>query len=199
LGPSIPLSSLAGARIDRALLAPGVNSLSMPNSDLGVWVIDCAGADIIIRDSRILGTLVLVNPGKNSRLEGSIAWQPAQPNLPALIVIGDLTAQLSGQDLTESAASRNLNPAAAPYRGVSNATSADTYPSVIEGAVFVSGTFSSSDALAVEGPLMVAGQAGISGGPVILRRGDSTTPLGFDFVSGWTMRPGSYRRVVDSD
>lgn len=199
LGPSVSLSVIANARIERALIAPGGSSVALPPSALGVWVIECAGADIVIRDSRIVGTLVLVDPGKNSRLEGSLAWEPAQPDLPALVVIGDLVAQLSGQDLSESSAARNFNPNGAPYRGVTNTTSVDAYPAVIEGAVFVSGGFTSMGALAVDGPLMIVGQASISGGPVMLRRGVVPTPLGFDRVSGWTMRPGSYRRVVDED
>jgi hypothetical protein len=134
---SLPL--IDGARtIEKTLVAPTVNPYGSTNFE-GIYVINCAGQRIRIRNSRILGTLVLLNPAASSSLEGSLRWDAAVANYPALLVQGTMEVRFSSADLSEADAAANFNPTGVPYLGTQDVDSLDVYPSEINGLVYYSG------------------------------------------------------------
>jgi hypothetical protein len=69
----------------RRVLNPNSNPFGSPNAD-GIYVIDCGNASLVIERCRIQGTLVILNPGPNSAIEGPINWEPARAGYPSLLV-----------------------------------------------------------------------------------------------------------------
>lgn len=133
-----------GNTIDKRVLGPGVNPWGATDPD-GVYVIQ-TGSDLTIKNSRIVGTLVVICPGKKVTLDGQVFLQPARSNLPALIIDGDLTLNYtSANPLSEAAENTNFNPPGAPYPPddpSSNSTDndrLDQYPSEVQGLVHVTG------------------------------------------------------------
>ncbi len=83
-----------GRVIYQKVLSPSVNQLysGAPTdpSGNGLYWIDCAGNRLVIERSRILGTLLVVNPGANSCVNnGPVNWSPAVAGYPALLVDSD--------------------------------------------------------------------------------------------------------------
>ena len=74
-------------KIERILLSPSSNPYGPADPD-GLYLIDCSGSKIDIRNCRIVGTLILVNPKDDSVIQDGLNWQPARPDYPALIVDG---------------------------------------------------------------------------------------------------------------
>ena len=108
----------------------GTGSVS-PN---GIYVISTPGEDLIIRNARINGTLVIQNTDL-VKLEGAISWEPSGRNFPALISQAEIKDLTSVSTLDESSIGVNLNPANTPYLGNTNTTATDRYPTVVSGAM----------------------------------------------------------------
>lgn len=100
---------------------------------------DCQGQNVRIRNLRIHGTLVLLNTGSSSSIEGSVHWDTAVANLPALLVQGGLRFGYSASALNESSLGTNFNPSGTPYEDNVDSDTNDEYPSRIFGLVYVSG------------------------------------------------------------
>jgi len=150
------LPDVGGKRtIDKRLISPAANPFGATNAE-GIYVIDCGGAVIEIANSRIVGTLVLLNPGAGSRTNVTVYMQAAVGNYPALLVEGDF--RLGHWDLWvgEPALGVNFNPPGTPYLGEEDSVADDQYPSSIDGLVYISGqmTFTSSDSPVVNGCLV---------------------------------------------
>lgn len=56
----------------------------------GIFIIDCGGNSLIIENSTILATLVLLNAGPDTRVYEDTNWWPAVSNYPCLMVQGNL-------------------------------------------------------------------------------------------------------------
>lgn len=188
--------------LERVVLAPKYTSYGVTNPD-GIYVIEVVG-DVIIRDVRIHGTLVVINPGCLVVIEQNVHIENASPDCPALVVHGNLVLRhRSNGDLSESSEGVNFNPAGAPYGGVEDADQTDTYPSEIRGLVHCTGTLAwEQDGRVVgcvvseSGQLLTAvdlkGNNEITYNPKIVERppmGYSTTPL-------MTPRPGTWTQVI---
>ena len=137
--PSIPRRT-----IYRKVLSPGHNPYGRGiTNPLGIYVIDCRGLDIHIQSSRIVGTLVLLNPAQGSSVRtGPVHWQPAVPNFPALLVDGSFEIHADDSGLVESREQTNFNPPGTPFSGINPSKDTDqndTYLSRINGIVYVSG------------------------------------------------------------
>jgi Tfp pilus assembly protein PilX len=129
-----------GNALDRRVLGPGVNPYGQPNPD-GVYVVRASG-DFRVRDSRVLGTLVILLPaGRKATFENSVNIEPARPDFPAVIVRGDAEFSFTsaGTPLSEPALGVNFNRVGAPYLGVEDADQTDLLPSQIKGLIHVSG------------------------------------------------------------
>jgi hypothetical protein len=145
-----------GGNLDRVLLTPGSNPYGATNPN-GIYVIDCGGAKITVKDSRIVGTLVLLNVKSDSVLDNKISIEPYVPNFPALMVKGTITFQYDPGFLSETTVARNFNPPGSPYKGLTNLTQSDSYPSGIQGLVYVSGSLSMKSDVTYVAPLIVGG------------------------------------------
>jgi hypothetical protein len=79
--------------LERVRLSPDANPFGGTSG--GVYLIDLGGEDLVIRDCVIEGTLILRNPGPQTRIEGSVAWRPVDPGDPILIVEGGTTPTIA--------------------------------------------------------------------------------------------------------
>lgn len=190
------------AAIDRRLLAPRVNPWGAGSSD-GVYVIK-SSEDITIRDSRIHGTLVIIAPGRRVTIAGSVLMHPARSDYPTLIVVGDLVLEYSDADLSEASLGVNFNPNDAPYEGVSNSSTVDSFSSEIRGLVHVRGTLyaaagsprirgtviaestNASAAVEIHSPLQITYDPSLFTRP----------PMGYTKAVDMVITPGSWRQVV---
>jgi hypothetical protein len=135
---NLPLDGGGFYFISDEVLSPARNPYgSGTTNPEGIYVIDCLDGKIHIRNSRIVGTLVLLRPGSGSVIYASVNWEPAIENYPALLVDGDMHFALSNAALSEAALGKNFNPAGTPYDGTSDSKMDGTYPSVIKGLVYV--------------------------------------------------------------
>ncbi len=139
----IPITALPwedGAReIDGRLISPLHNPFASETNSEGIYSIDCQGQDVVVRNSRLVGTLILLDTGNGSVVEASNVFEPAMDNSPVLMVRGNLTFAGHNAMLAEASIGTNLNPPGVPYEGVSDNTTVSLYPSMIKGLVFVDG------------------------------------------------------------
>ena len=144
----------------RVLLSPFSNPYGATNPE-GIYIIDCQGARLRIRECRIVGTLVVLNPDSDSMIEDSVNWEPAYPNYPALLVDGDWAITLADESFKELGV--NLNPPGTPYQGASaNLPDDKWYASGMGGLVYVSGnlTFLSGQPN-IQGVVVVGGRVSL--------------------------------------
>ena len=139
VGTPIALTSLptvSGLRtLQRTTLAPGYNPFG-PANPLGIYVIDCQGVSLRIRNLRIFGTLVLRRAGADTAIRENVHWEPAAPHLPALLAEGTINLSLFDYGLSESTYGINFNPAGAPYANQSDNDARDWYPPRFKGLIY---------------------------------------------------------------
>lgn len=140
-GTGMSIGSIPSGTIQNVLISPSSNPYGGGTNPNGIYVIDCQGMPLTIQQCRIIGTLVLLNPGVGTQIGSSVVWRSAVSNYPCLIVNGGLTINSSGAYLSEGG-TYNFNPAGAPYPwpgGTSNATMTDSFPPAVMGLVYVAG------------------------------------------------------------
>lgn len=196
-GVAIPIGDIPGDRIENALISPFHNPYG-PTSRNGIYVIQCAGRSLEIRDSRIIGTLVLHQAGSGTRIRDAVRMEKGEHGYPVLIVDGDLELSLGKSDLDEASTGVNFNPTGAPSGGEEDNDLADTYQPIVQGLVFAGGRVAIEGPLNLEG-LLIAGQIECRDRVFIVHdRGYvDTPPPGFGVVTGFTMVPGTWRRGVN--
>jgi hypothetical protein len=202
-----------GARfIHQTVLGPNVNPFGTANSS-GIYWIDCQNTTkLVIERSRILGTLLILNPGPGSCIDyGPIHMSPAVPGYPALLVSNaggnnfaiqatpDPTADVADNDLTESENGVNFNPSGVPHKTLGTDTDeSDTYDSELYGLVVVSGNLTYANSPAIRGRVVVGGT--VSGSPTFEYRPDALLnpppPVGGFFSYRLDRRPASVRKNV---
>ena len=195
--------------IDRALLSPASNPYGAGGTNAsGIYVIQCNNSVVTISNSRIVGTVVFVNPAAGSGITGPVVWEPAVFNYPALMVqyTGGSSpfniAPASGA-LSEAGLGVNLNPAGTPYPyvgGAANSTLTDSYPSQISGLIYSSANLTFSNYPSVFGVVIANGQITVSAASMSLSYGNvylNNPPPGFT-AGTITMKEcyGTWQRVV---
>ncbi len=147
----------ADLTLDNELVSPSRFSLGVPNAE-GLYIIDANGFNVVIKDSRIRASLVIIDANKQDgvHLQNSVTMEPAFAGLPTLVVSGDLVMEQSSGDLLETTAARNLNPVGAPYMESTDADTADAYPSLIRGVVYVDGALTVGGKATIHGQLFVS-------------------------------------------
>ena len=207
---NIPIEN--GVRtIADTVIAPILNPYGAINA-LGIYVIDCQGEIIQIRDSRIIGTLVLLNTSSGSCVYNSINWEPAVANYPALLVEGKLDLVYTNASLVE-AIGVNLNPLGVPYLGEEDTLLDDVYPSRIKGLIYLSGDsgtatdqipggYSQSIHVTIDGVMVVGDSYAQTINPSNLDLTYRQTlldnpPPGFFDPPKMVISPGTWRQVVD--
>jgi len=161
--------------ISGAVLSPATNPYGSANAE-GIYVVRAGSSDVVISESRIVGTLIVLAPGRKVTIKDAALLQPAAGGMPTLIVDGDLVIDLEsegsgpggsgeeGEDggsagsLDEGDANTNFNPPGTPYEGSSDNDRNDVYPSVVRGLVHATGTITFKKTARVEG-VVLAGDA----------------------------------------
>ena len=201
-GNWIPISSIptdSGIRIiSETAISPTNNPYGdTTTNDEGIYVIDCLNQDLQLRNCRIVGTLVLLNAGTGSSMYGSMNWQPAIANYPALLVSGSFSFDTEATALSESSIGVDFNE---------DSDMVDTYPSLITGLVYVSGDVAVTNTVNLQGTLVVGvtlTATGPNGPPTAdlnLTYSDvflNNPPPGFGEVAQMVISPGTWRQVVD--
>ena len=200
-GTVIPVTSIPSVggvvTIDKRVIAPQLNPFGNNNPE-GIYVIYCAGQQLCIKNSRIMGTLVLIDPAPSSSLEGSLRWDAAVANYPTLLVKGGLVIKSSSTSLSETLLVTNFNPALAPYLAQSDSDQSDTYPSEINGLVYLTDKFDAAQDLVesvfrgvtVCGSMNAMSSCRFNYRPLLFTK----PPPGFSSGNPMAVAPGSRRR-----
>ncbi|MFI4916073.1 MAG: hypothetical protein ACIAS6_06140 [Phycisphaerales bacterium JB060] len=144
LGERISLASLpySGSvyMLEDVLLSPASNPFGNTN-ELGIYIIDLQGSERLqIRNTRSVGTLVLINTESNNVIIGSnTLMQPAFEWMPSLLVRGGVTFMGTASGPDESVLGINLNPPSTPYDLQSDEDLDDAYPGRIQGVSYITG------------------------------------------------------------
>ncbi len=199
IGTVIAYSSLVGGELRNTVLSPSRNPYGVANAQ-GVYVIDCAGSTITVRDCRVHGTLVILNAGTGSVFRDGVCIEPASQTLPALVVKGDMQFDMISTDFSESSLGVNFNPAGAPYDGVTDSDTTDGYPSWIKGLTYISGNMSvASGSTTIRGVVAVGGNLTLAANTqlrVRYAKPDQAIP-GFARITGMGLSTGTLKRVVN--
>ncbi len=190
--------TVPGNRIDKYVISSGSNPFGPTTNPQGIYVIDCQLQDFTITKSRIVGTLVLLNTGSNSEIKPEVNWEPAIPNLPALLVQGPLKIDVGSTDLTESY-TITLNPPGTPYLGIEDGDLDDSYPPIIKGLVYVSNDLSTANNVTIDGVMVVGNTLNGTGVLNLTYRQTylDTPPPGFYTPAQMHVADGSWQQVVD--
>jgi hypothetical protein len=192
------LPYISGARyLDNQLISPSSNPYGPTNAN-GVYIIDCGGRDLVIQNSRIVGTLVILNQGGSSIVRYSVNWSPAVANYPCLLAQGYMPISIYSQVLSET--TRNLNPSGSPHPypgGTTNTDTADFYASRIEGLIYISGNAQISNNSTL-GPVVVGGNLVTWNTVNFLPSATlyDTPPPGFESIR-MRATAGGWRRTLD--
>jgi hypothetical protein len=183
------------------LVSPASNPWGATNAD-GVYVITSA-SDITIRNCRIVGTLVVICPGKKVTIDGPVNIKPARRDYPALVVNGSIDfATDSSQLLYESVPGLNMNPTGVPYEGSTNGTTADSYPNEIAGLVHAKEQVDFRSSFRIRGALIAEASGteaiDIDAAPEIVYDPTlQTTPImGYMKSVTMTVVPTSWKQIV---
>jgi len=138
--------------IEYKLISPTNNPYGPTNAD-GLYLVNCNGNKIVIKQCRIIGTLILLNPKSDSRLEISVNWKPARPDYPALIILGGDFTFIPDRSLSELELLRDLSrPGELGYL-----TMLDVYPNEINGMIYSNKNLTFSGTSDINGPVMAEG------------------------------------------
>lgn len=204
-GTEVPLGGLllesSGVRVlERVALGAKRNPLGLTNPE-GIYIVRCAGAPVVIRNCRLIGTLVLLDPGVGSRIEESVNWEPALPTYPALMVRGSIEIRTRGSDLSESSGGSNVNfnPPGMPYNGTEDTDTDDGFPSLVKGIVYVSDKLTNNaDGIRVDGTVLVGTSTSLAGTVNVKYRRDIylDAPPGFYHMNKVLVVPKSWAQQV---
>ncbi len=169
---------------------------------LGNYIIDAGNKDIIIRNCRIEGTVV-IEDCKSLVLTGAIVWNSIDPARAALLCSKSITIEGMDLELSEPATDTNFNPGHTPSRGgISDATKLDRYPTSIRGIIYSLQDInllpmSDNDRLHVAGTIIanrvnVTGRVSITSVPELI----TSPPLGFRDPVPLQWVHGSLRKIV---
>ncbi len=196
----------SGRYIYRRVLSRSANPFGATNPQ-GIYWINCGGQRITIDRSRIVGTLLLINPGPGSSIAyGPIHWSPAVAGYPALLVdaddpsAADFAIRASRWPLSETDQSTNFNPASTPHGDFGADTDTnDIYESVIQGLVAIEGDLTYYGSPLVRGQILVGGNVGNSSGQLEVeykRDALLNPPPGFLGPYSHLRRPASIQKAV---
>lgn len=183
--------------VDKRVLSASLNPFGATNSD-GVYYIRST-SNVTIKNSRVLGTLVVICPGFKVTIDNNVLLESANPNFPALIVVGDVEFKYtSDTQLSEASVGVNFNPPGAPYAGVTDGDLADSYPSEIHGLVQVTGQCLVSSNNTIRGLLNTGDKITVNATQTIAYDAslNSWPPIGYAKQIDMPLTAGSLQRKV---
>ncbi len=196
-----------GKLIYRQVLSPSLNPFGATTNSEGIYWINCNGNKVTIERSRIVGTLLLVNPGAGSCIgSGPISWTPAVAGYPALLVDADnptdadFSINATNRALSEKENSTNFNPAGASHEdfGVDSDTN-DIYRSAIRGLIAVRDDLTFQNRSLIRGQVIVGHDLDSSSGELeveFLPDSLLNPPPGFTAPYSYYHRPASVQKAV---
>lgn len=157
--------------LQNGLISPTQNSFGATNPQ-GIYLIDCQGQKLIMERCRIRGTLLIKDPGPDSRIgPDPVSWRTVSNDMPALVVYrtssttgGSLTLSLNGNLLAESTATGSLNPTGEPHPdGTTDNDLIDVYECGVSGVILLDGGLSVSGVQRFTDPVIVSGSLSVTG------------------------------------
>jgi hypothetical protein len=203
-----------GKIVYQKLLSPSVNTFytgaptnASQGKTHGIYWIDCNGNKLVIERSRILGTLLIVNPGAGSCIaEGPIHWAPAVAGYPALLVdadtatAADFAINATNRGLSEKENGVNFNPAGAAHSQFGeDIDTSDIYPSEIYGLVAIGDDLSYQNSPLIRGQVLTGDDISNSSGTLEVEFNPESLlnpPPGFLAPNSFERRPASAIKVV---
>ncbi len=186
--------------IDKAVLGPGCNPWG-PTDPNGLYYLDTNGSDLIIKNTRIYGTLIVRTGGKTLTLDTAVFFQNYRPDYPALLVDGNVVIKYTsaGTTLSEATDGKNYNPVGAPYNGVTDTDTLDQYPNEIQGLVHINGNLNLQQSARIVGLVICEGAVVCEEANTITYNASlcSTPPKGYTYVEGMRISPHSWKQTVD--
>ena len=186
--------------IDKAVLAPGCNPWG-PTDPNGLYCIDTNGSDLIIKNTRIYGTLIVKISGKTLTLDNAVFFQNYRPDFPTLLVDGNVVIKYSSATLalSEVLTLKNYNPVGALFEDVWDIDILDVYPNEIRGLVHVKGNLSLQQSARIVGAVICEGAVTCEEANTITHNAGlySAPPQGYTYVEGMQISGHSWKQVVD--
>jgi hypothetical protein len=188
---------------EKFVLAPGYSTFGTTDPN-GLYVINTGGSNLTIQKCRIYGTLVVQAGTGTVTLNDPLFLQNYRSDFPVLLVSGNLVLKYKTGtgDCTESTCTINLNPAGAPYLGVTDTDKTDSYPNEIDGLIHVEGTLSLQQTAKIVGAVICNGSITCAGTntisyPTSIPSLYACPPQGYTYVSGMKPSPGSWKQLID--
>jgi hypothetical protein len=204
-----------GRYIYRAVISPEVNTSysgaptnQSEGKTRGIYWINCNGNRLTIERSRILGTLLIVNPGADSSVaHGPISWKPAVAGYPALLVdadtatSADFTISATNRALNEKESLVNYNPPGAAHSEFGQDTNVldDIYQSEIRGLIAIEDDLTYHNRPYIRGQVLVGDDISSSSGSLEVNyQAESllSPPPGFLAPNTFERRPASVYKAV---
>jgi hypothetical protein len=198
----------SGRFIYRQVISPSLNPFGTTTNSEGVYWINCNGSKLVIERSRILGTLLVINPGAGSCVaNGPIHWSPAVAGYPALLVAADSAGSANfalnstNRVLSEKENGVNYNPVGAPHQDYGqDADTNDIYRSEIRGLIVVRDALTYSNRALARGEIIVGDDLINTSGELEVEYSPDSLlnpPPGFTAPSySYIRRPGSVTKTL---
>ncbi len=174
--------------LEKDLLSPSRNPYGLSNAK-GIYVIYCLGGDLRIRNFRIVGTLVILNPGVFS-VQQAVNWEPAIANYPSLLVLGNAELAFGNSALSESSFGVDFNQ---------DSDKTDTYSSLIKGLIYASGNLTTKSSVTIDGVLVIGGTLTAQNNLTLTYESTflDNPPPGFGGAPQMVVSPGTWKQLVD--
>ncbi len=161
-GRTLTVPASGPIALSNLLLSPTFNPLGTIHQR-GIYVLDAGGRVVTITSMRIVGTLIIVNPGLGSSITTGMVGEAAVPGAPCLIVEGSMF--LNGTTPSLNEATVNFNPQGTPFPFVGGSVDTDLVDvrsNRFMAPVVVTGTLSVAGTLRFAG-LVVGGDCAVNG------------------------------------
>lgn len=188
------------------LLTPTLNPFGASGNPHGIYVLMCGGKNVIVSNSRIIGTLVMINAGSGSSITNSVVIEPAVINFPVFLTDSQVCISVSSSVLSEDTLGVNFNPPNAPYPysagtgTYTNSTCTDSYAASLNGLVYSKTDMKFDTGTTVNGVVVGAGKIEVSATSLNLNYNNiylNQPPPGF--TAGtivMTPVPGTWQRPI---
>ena len=125
--------------------------------------------------------------------------EPAIANYPSLLVRGNVQLAISNSDLSETSSNVNYNPAGTPYASGYDNDTFDTYPSVIKGLLYASGTVTTKNYVTIDGVLVIGTTLTAQNNLSLTYRSTfyDNPPPGFGSAPEMVISPGTWKQLMD--
>jgi len=196
--------------VHRKVLSPASNPFGSGITNAkGIYIIDCGSGKISIRNSRIVGTLILLNQNEDgAEIAGSMNWAPAVisadpmvTNLPVLLSNKQLNLYCTNTALDEGLVNANFNPTGTKYNDSQDNDKSDSYPSMINGVVYTTDNILIANSPSITGVLIGDNDITATNATLTLKHNplyfNYNAPPGFQAAVTYYVLPGSYKQVVN--